>query len=271
VRLPDQSCTVLIALLQRRGDLVSREELQQLLWKDGVLVDFDHGLNVAVRRLRQALGDAADTPRYIETLPRKGYRFLTPAESPDASAPDAAVPAQTDISPGGRVRGRTFWAISVALTIAVVIPLGAVFSGYSLSGQRGSAAPNWKIRPVTRFPGLELKAAWSPDGRFVTFSWFHPDENVFVMPLSGGDPVQLTHSPGDDSNPRWSPDGRYIAFLGDTGTTKLLYLIAPSGGEPRLLTRYPDSFYGAIRRVMEGLGKPAVVTRRPRTYLFQTG
>jgi Tol biopolymer transport system component/DNA-binding winged helix-turn-helix (wHTH) protein len=244
VRLPDQSCTVLTALLQRPGNLVSREELHQLLWKDGVLVDFDHGLNVAVRRLRQALGDAADEPRYIETLPRKGYRFLASAEAfsepapavPAPGVPDSAIAADPDPRRGGLFRSRTFWAITIALTVSAVIPLAALFFRYSLSGQSGSAAPNWNIRPVTRFPGLESKASWSPDGRFVTFSWFHPgDENIFVMPLSGGTPVQLTHSPADDCDSRWSPDGRYIAFLGDTGRTKLVYLITPSGGEPRLL------------------------------------
>jgi len=208
------------------------------------VVDFDHGLNVAIRRLRQALGDAAENPGYIETVPRKGYRFLAPAEifaAPAPSPSDSPVSvAQPHRSLAGTFRSRKFWVITIASAVAAVIPLVAAFFGYSLSGQSSSgsqnwASPNWKIRPVTRFPGLELKAAWSPDGRFVTFSWFHPDENIFVMPLSGGDPVQLTHSTADDSDPRWSPDSRYIAYLGDTGRTKLVYLIAPSGGEPRLL------------------------------------
>ena len=239
VRLPDQSCAVLVALLQRPGDLVSREELQQLLWKRDTLVDFDHGLNVAIARLRQALGDGAEKPRYIERLPRKGYRFLAPAEAfgePVPAAPASSSAAHGELSLAATVRSRTFWAVTIALTITAVVPLAVIFFRYSVSGQSGSALPNWKIRPLTRFSGVETKASWSPDGRFVAFSRQHPgDENVFVIPLSGGDPVQLTHSPADDTDSAWSPDGRYIAFLGDTGRTKLVYLIAPSGGEPRLL------------------------------------
>src|SRR5438309_1029173 len=74
IRLPDQSIKVLVALLERPGELLTREELQQRLWTAGTFVDFEHGLNLAVARLRHALSDTPDRPRYIETLPRRGYR-----------------------------------------------------------------------------------------------------------------------------------------------------------------------------------------------------
>jgi hypothetical protein len=74
-------------LLQQPGELVSREELQQQLWGDGTSVDFDHGLNVVVGRLRQALGDTAEQPGYIETLPRKGYRFMSSVEPVEVRPP----------------------------------------------------------------------------------------------------------------------------------------------------------------------------------------
>lgn len=76
VRLPDQSIKVLMMLVQRPGELVTREELRQSLWTADTFVDFDHGLNLVVARLRQALGDKAERPQYVETLPRKGYRFV---------------------------------------------------------------------------------------------------------------------------------------------------------------------------------------------------
>src|SRR3954469_18586397 len=82
VRLPEQSAKVLVALLERPGELLTREELQQRLWTAGTFVDFEHGLNLAVARLRQALGDTTDHPRYIETLPRRGYRFVAILEPP---------------------------------------------------------------------------------------------------------------------------------------------------------------------------------------------
>src|SRR5947208_7229729 len=80
VRLQEQPFQVLAALLERPGEVVSREELILRLWPDGTVVDFDRGLNAAVTRLRQALSDSAEAPRYVETVARRGYRFLVPVE-----------------------------------------------------------------------------------------------------------------------------------------------------------------------------------------------
>src|SRR5215203_4681014 len=82
INLPEQPFQVLEALLQRPGDLVSRDELRQRLWPGETFVDFDQGLNAAVRRLRDALGDSAHTPRFVETLPRRGHRFIAPLTPP---------------------------------------------------------------------------------------------------------------------------------------------------------------------------------------------
>ena len=84
INLPEQPFQVLKALLDRPGDLVTREELRQRLWPAETFVDFEHGLNAAVRRLRDALGDSADVPRFVETLPRRGYRFIAPVTRPSA-------------------------------------------------------------------------------------------------------------------------------------------------------------------------------------------
>src|SRR6187455_3167871 len=80
VRLQDQPFEILRLMLERPGDVVTREELQQRLWPDGTFVDFEHSLNAAVKRLRAALGDDADNPRFVETLPRRGYRFIAPLQ-----------------------------------------------------------------------------------------------------------------------------------------------------------------------------------------------
>src|SRR5262249_22723860 len=76
LRLPGQSFQVLKMLLERPGALVTREEFQHALWPSATFVDFAHGLSAVVNRLRKALGDSADSPRFIETLPRRGYRFI---------------------------------------------------------------------------------------------------------------------------------------------------------------------------------------------------
>ena len=86
INLSDQPFQVLRALLDRPGDLVTREELRQRLWAAETFVDFERGLNAAVRRLRDALGDSADVPRFVETLPRRGYRFIAPVSRQPAAA-----------------------------------------------------------------------------------------------------------------------------------------------------------------------------------------
>src|SRR5688572_1740617 len=90
-RLTQQPMRILVELLEHAGDVVTRERLVALLWPKGV-VDFDNGLNVTVRKVRMALGDDTETPRYIETLPRVGYRFIGRLDSAQATVP-APTPA----------------------------------------------------------------------------------------------------------------------------------------------------------------------------------
>src|SRR5262245_25272743 len=78
IRVQDQPFRLLCFLLEHPGEVVTREELRSQLWPSDTFVDFEHGLNNTVKRLRDALGDTADTPRYIETLPKRGYRFIAP-------------------------------------------------------------------------------------------------------------------------------------------------------------------------------------------------
>ena len=80
ILLSEKPFRVLAILLEHGGELVSREELQKKLWPNDTVVDFEHGINTAIKRLRQALGDSADEPKYIETIPRRGYRLMVPVE-----------------------------------------------------------------------------------------------------------------------------------------------------------------------------------------------
>ena len=169
-RLQVQSLELLKALLEQPGRMVSRDELRQRLWPTDTFVDFDHGLNAAVRRLRETLGDSADAPRFIETIPRRGYRLISttdlapppgPAPAPlvFASAspepvdePSAAVEAPLPIGPRARV-WRWLPLISAGMC-AAILAVGAWFGG---SGRR---APRRSWRPST----------WTcpPDGAFAT-------------------------------------------------------------------------------------------------------
>src|SRR5947207_11297869 len=91
VRLQEQPLQILQILLEHPGEVVTREELRKRVWPTDTFVDFDHGINNAIKRLREVLGDIAETPRYIETLPRRGYRFVERVESKEGSIQSLAV------------------------------------------------------------------------------------------------------------------------------------------------------------------------------------
>jgi TolB-like protein/DNA-binding winged helix-turn-helix (wHTH) protein/Tfp pilus assembly protein PilF len=124
VRLREQPCQILMLLLARPGDLVTREEARQALWPGDTFVDFDVGLNTAIKRLREALGDSADEPRFVETLPRRGYRFIAPVESPalppETIVAPAAAPETPDPPPAPR-RNRRRPLVLVVVAAAILI------------------------------------------------------------------------------------------------------------------------------------------------------
>ncbi|MGH9629580.1 MAG: winged helix-turn-helix domain-containing protein, partial [Bryobacteraceae bacterium] len=92
IKLQGQPIDVLVMLLEHHGDVVTREELQKRLWPADTFVDFEHSLNAAIKRLRAALGDSADAPRFVETLARKGYRFVAPLSQPVEDVLNTVVP-----------------------------------------------------------------------------------------------------------------------------------------------------------------------------------
>jgi DNA-binding winged helix-turn-helix (wHTH) protein len=94
LKLQGQPVQILQILLEKPGELVTREELRQRLWASDTFVDFDHSLNTAIKKLRQALSDEADTPRYIQTLPKRGYRFIAQGDGSRApvAEPEQPVP-----------------------------------------------------------------------------------------------------------------------------------------------------------------------------------
>ena len=116
LRLQRQPARVLALLVSQAGELVTREQLRQEVWGDGTFVDFERGLNFCIAQIRSALGDSADSPRFIETLPRRGYRFIAPVRSPAPIAPPLRPPASPSSSPGITV---TRWQHLVAGGLAV--------------------------------------------------------------------------------------------------------------------------------------------------------
>ncbi len=147
VRLQDQPFHILAVFLEQPGALVTREQLRQRLWPDGTFVDFDNSLNAAINKLREALGDSAENPRYVETLPRRGYRFIAHVEKSAQPQPAAAPPPVGEIpaipkngappsmpatlpAPVTRPRLRSAWRVAGVLLIASVLA-----GGYFVSQQ----------------------------------------------------------------------------------------------------------------------------------------
>ena len=147
LKLEGQPVAVLAMLLEHPGDLITREELQKRLWSAGTFVDFEHSLNAAVRRLRAALNDSADTPRYIETQARRGYRFIAPVGMASAAAP--VVPGKTPSGTPPRRFPR--WPV-VAL-----MALGLAAWGWRELLHLGSGpAPGGAIRSIAVLPLVNL-------------------------------------------------------------------------------------------------------------------
>ncbi len=165
VKLQDQPCQVLALLTERPGELVTREELQKKLWPNDTFVDFDHGVNIAINKLRDALGDSVEHPRFIETLPRRGYRWLMPIErvvdikaKSETTVSDGASSA-VPTSPDGTTAGASQFKIGLlpALTIAGIAVLCLLTLLLSLDVGKlrtrwmGSAAP-LRIQSIAVLP-----------------------------------------------------------------------------------------------------------------------
>lgn len=127
VRVQQQPLKLLEILLERPGEVVTREELRSRIWPDDSFGDFDQAVNVAVAKLRGSLGDAADNPRYIETLPRRGYRFIAPVEkvSPDTSRDEAEI--RRIAPPIARPQARRWWVLASAIVAVSFVLMGTIY------------------------------------------------------------------------------------------------------------------------------------------------
>ncbi|MGA2588709.1 MAG: winged helix-turn-helix domain-containing protein [Bryobacteraceae bacterium] len=160
IRLQGKPLQLLQALLERPGEVVAREELRDRLWAADTFVDFESGLNTAVNRLRLALGDSAEHPRYIGTLARSGYQFLAPVSEAPPPAEEAAVVAPVPSEARQRPSGR--WLIGVAA--GLLLALGLVF------WLRPRPVPQPAFHEVT-FRRLFIQAArFAPDGESVIYA-----------------------------------------------------------------------------------------------------
>ncbi len=208
----------------RPGELVTREELRAALWPVDTFVDFEHGLNAAINRLREALGDDADKPVYVETLPRRGYRFIGAINNLSASA---TADASSSIKP----QPQRNLALRLSILFGACVLLTVLSFVFYLRRPVSRPPVQRALTRLTFDDGLQIGATWSPDGRFIAYSSDRKGEfDIWVQQVSGGDPVQITKGPGHHWQPDWSPDGKYIAYRSEEGEGGL-YIVPALGGE----------------------------------------
>ena len=235
LKLQSQPFEVLGALLERPGETVTGAELSRRIWPDGTFVEFDHSLSTAVLKVRRVLDDSAENPRFIETIPRRGYRFIAPVQLLSESRFAARG--------GQRSLQRRYWAIPVAAIAALAV------AGASYLGPR--RAPRAELPtpvPLTTSPGWEHRPSFSPDGTQVAYTWCEEGTwelrgncDILVRAIGSQTSVTLTDYPWVDTCPAWSPDGRLIAFLRIPPDGMATYRLVPasSGRERELAETFP--------------------------------
>jgi Tol biopolymer transport system component/DNA-binding winged helix-turn-helix (wHTH) protein len=243
VRLQDQPFQVLALLLERPGQIVTREELQARLWPADTFVDFDHGLNAAIKRLRDALGDSAENPRFVETLARRGYRFVAPVNQTLQESLAAPQPLhRTRQENSVRHRPRRPWRLP--LVVAAVL-LAGISAGWHV-GHRSAASIRFTERRLTGNPENDpvLSAAISPDGKYLAFA---DRAGLFLRVVGTGEthPVAL---PGSlkTSYVNWFPDGGHVLIASTLSPSEKpsLWNASVFGGSPVKLADNGD--HGAV-------------------------
>jgi Tol biopolymer transport system component/DNA-binding winged helix-turn-helix (wHTH) protein len=227
---PFQVCAI---LLSRSGELVTREELRKQVWPEDTFVDFDHALNTAITKIRLALGDEADNPRFVETLPRRGYRFIAPVVKPTSPTPELP----TTQRPSKGFTPRTRWIAGVALSLALLSAVGI----WRFERNRAEAGlPPLEVVPIAAMPGFESDPSFSPDGNQVAFAFGAEKDKcgIYTVMVDGDKPLRLTSDPAD-AFPTWSPDGLRVAFYRFSEHETAIYTVPALGGmEQRLHTGF---------------------------------
>ncbi len=240
LKLGGQPFQVLVYLLSRPGEVVTREELQTALWQADTFVDFDHGLNTAINKIREALGDSASNPRFVETVPRRGYRFIAPVGRPvQAPADPPEAPRLAPPPPAPPPTPSRNW-IPLAAGAAVVAVAAAV--GLSAFRSRPSAPIDYQLTQITRDSGLTQQPSISADGNFVVYASDRAtgkDLDIWIQHASGGQPVRLTSTLTNESYPSLSADGRRVAFqVGRSRDDSGIAVIPALGGTPKLVAAF---------------------------------
>lgn len=278
-KLTGQQFSILAILLERPGEIITREELQRRLWPD-TFVDVDHNLNSAINKIREALNDSAEHPRFIETLSRRGYRFIAPVEiiestpsstSTLATAPDAtftsdgnrqdrsfSIPAEANaIAPSEALAARsmdkrpavrrreTLWLLTSLSVLAIVLPAAMYLLGRAHRTHETSKTQIKEKRVTSNSPEVPVRfPVVSPDGKYVAYS---DPTGLYLRVIATGE-IRRWDLPKDFiANPSgWFPDGTRLLVTRweGPGPTPSLWRLSLLGGLPRKIVDHAG--YGSV-------------------------
>jgi len=249
VRIQAQPFRILSMLLERPGEVVTREEIQQRLWGNDTIVDFDHSLGTAINKIREALGDSAENPRFVETLARRGYRFIAPVTAPDApratASPVVTLPASAaDEAPATKAAAlspQTRRWIAAGILAAVIA--GLAFAAGLRIASRPSAPPlitqvTFSGRVSPGDPQFESLPGTATDGSRIYFSQIENGRSEMAQALIADGETSSLGVPAEIAAPSLgdiSPDGSKLLLRNhlSTGAEQALWIVSTIGGEAR--------------------------------------
>src|SRR5215831_4731797 len=263
VKLQEQPLKILQVFLENPGQIVTREELRRRVWPANTFVEFDQGLYSAMARLRDALGDSSDSPRFVETLARRGYRFIAPVTIAP-TVPGIKSQEEADQTPRGphRLDFRRLIMSILAGLVGGALLLITVFTfdiGGAREWLRKSTVKSVQVERITDFVGVKESPALSPDSKTVAFvAPVNGRKQIWIRLLAGGSPLQLTHDDADHETPRWTPDSSSLIYFTPN----------PSPAEPGTIWKL-SALGGVARKIATAMSEGDISHDGQRIATFQ--
>ncbi|HVZ18182.1 MAG TPA: winged helix-turn-helix domain-containing protein, partial [Terriglobales bacterium] len=242
---------VLVYLASKPNEVLSKEELIHTVWADTFVGD--DVLTRSISEIRRALEDDARAPKFIQTIPKVGYRLMVPVkyDIPAKVEPVTRTSAQAEetsavaVVPGFNNKkiesqpadqNTKRWIVAVAAVAVLLGPLAFWGIRHARPAQESTLPESYKTVPFTSNLGAESQPAFSPDAKQIAFVWKREDEkfrHIYVKLIGAETQLQLTSGNADDFNPTWSPDGTSLAFLRLSGDDRGIYIVPAIGGAAR--------------------------------------